>query len=152
MSVVFNSVPANAMIVVESDKRLAYIEAFSLLPLSIQRLLMSEATGAYIRGLTKVYNLPLEQASAISLIILEVFIGYKELAKLGVVFSSQLGTPNDVAQTLAHDVEKELFAPVMMDFNQFLTTRKQQPKQMPGGAQNVINLKNPLRDKTQGNF
>lgn len=142
MGIIYQSVPINSVSLLPVERRSAYFERLSLLPPSIRKLLFNPQTGAYIRGLGKVYNFPVDQAPLVSLSVLETFLGFKELAQLGAHFSSKLQMPNDRSQQLARDVEKELFSPVMLDFNAFLATQKQPMKQPPVGTQNVINLKN----------
>lgn len=141
MGVVYQSVLINSLSLLSLDERAPYFSRLSTLPPSIRKIIFSPPNGAYVRGLTKIYNLPLEKAPYIALIILEVFLGIEDLPKLGSVFSSKLQMPNDQAQAMSKDVERELFVPVMIDFNHFLQALKSSPNLGSSGTQNIVNLK-----------
>lgn len=112
----------------------------------MQNMLFLPRTAAYIRGLARSNNIPLEQAPRIAFAVMRAAVGDFELAKLAGVLSGELKLANDVAQRLAQDIEKELFIPIMRDFNEWITSQKQSLS--PGaaaqdaGAQNVVDLKN----------
>ncbi len=121
---------------------------FDKLPRGIRDVASSPRTAAFIRGLTKIYNLPLEQGPTIAYIVLQIMLGEKTLAQLPTLLSSDLKIANDKAQAIASEIEKELFGPIMLTYNQFMQTRKNQPKQSMGGATNVLNLKTSSRPVT----
>lgn len=116
-------------------------------PESIQNMMYSENTGAFLRGLTKTFNLPADLTPKLAFKVVQVAIGEIELARLGSVLSSELKLPNDTAQAVAKEIEKELFVPYVLEWNAWLEKLKREAeeakkKQGQAGAQNVIDLKN----------
>ncbi|MBI3255999.1 MAG: hypothetical protein HYZ63_03440 [Candidatus Andersenbacteria bacterium] len=145
----FESQPNGSLLTISELDRLPYIEGIVAMPASVHKIISSSATGSYIRGLAKTFNLPPTAASQIALQVLAVATGLKRLADLAGLLSSVLKIANDKAQAIATDIEKELFAPVMLDFNKYLQTRKTAAPQPTGGAMNVLNLKKPPSLPTQ---
>lgn len=118
-------------------------------PAAVKQMLFAAQTGSFIQGLAKIHGLPSSSVMPIALLILKVAIGEIELAKLGAVLSSELGLANDKSQAIATEIERDLFAPVMLDLNQYLEKRKAAnqgglPPEalLKGGARNVLDLKN----------
>jgi len=110
-------------------------------PKSVRDMIGSPHTAAFLRGLVKVYNLTTTQALPIAYAVLRVAIGEKTLAQLASMLSTDLKIANDKAQQMAQEIERELFVPIMLDYNKFIQSNKLQPARPLGGAQNVINLK-----------
>lgn len=138
----FETTPLGSLLAVPAAERFPHIKNIVAVPDSIHNMLASTTTGAYVRGLTKTYNLPLAYAPQVALQILMVATGNKKLSDLGSLLSSELKMANDKAYAIAREIETELFTPVMLDLNTFLATQKQPMKQPPLGTQNIINLKN----------
>jgi hypothetical protein len=137
--------PLNSLLELKEDQRISYIENFFQTPPSVRQMLFSLKTGAFIRGLAKTYDLPDNKTSFISLLILKIAIGEKSLPQLAGILSTELQLPNDKAQKIAQEIERELFAPVALELNQYL----KQKKSIPPAADlthlppNTLNLKTP---------
>jgi len=106
------SIPIHSTIkTVDEEKRLHYLRQALTAPVDIRRLVFSPRTGAYIRGLTKEMRVPEEQTAQVAFLVLQVVL--KEIAPqdLAPEITRQLGVNTQVAQRIAADIEKELFAP-----------------------------------------
>lgn len=140
----FTASPIGSLRLIKDPKQRArYIGTFLDMPTSLTRFLYSPTVGAFIRGTTKEFNIPVEQAPQLAFAVLRVAVGEVELAKLGATLSSELKLPNDKAQAIAKELEKELFTSVMLELQQFLQKKSQsQQKPTNPGVANVIDLKN----------
>ena len=137
----YKTVPIGSLVTVDDAVADSYYKRLPNLPASVTDIVLSWKTGAFIRGLTRTYDLPMTTAPAIALTVLRIAFGERKLAELPVLLSSATGIAQDKAGLLAKEIEKELFAPVMLDLNAFLSSLKQRPAQSTGGATNVLNLK-----------
>lgn len=147
MGLIFQSVPVGALQSLPADERLEYLETIYSLPKSVLELISSPRTGAYVQGVAKTYNLPLEVSPQISLAILKIAVGKSPLAQLGALLSSELKIANDVAQKMAAELEHDLFAPVAVELSAYLEAKKRgraasaAATASQAGASNVLNLK-----------
>lgn len=141
----FENTPFGSLTTVESGQRFQYLSRLGKLPTSLKDIVFNLTTGAFLRGLTKQHNVSLDQVSPLAFVVLRVILGDVELAKLGAVLSAELKLPNDKAQAVAKEIEKELFAPVMLELNQFLEQQKKAASAgasaSQAGTQNIIDLK-----------
>lgn len=141
----FKTIPAGSILMAPEANDNQGVDQLRSLPSSLQKMLASERTGAYIRGLTKTYDVPLEQAPQIAFMVLQIAVGEKPLGQLGGMLSSELKLANDKAQKMAQEIEKELFGPVMLEFNKYLQDKKAMKPgvmdKMRVAPQNVLNLK-----------
>lgn len=141
----FKTIPAGSLLIGSETNDAPYTGQLNILPDSLKKMLISERTGAYIRGLTKTYDVALEQAPQIAFMVLQIAVGEKPLGQLGGMISSELKLANDKAQKMATEIEKELFGPVMLEFNKYLQdTKAMKPgvmDKMRVAPQNVLNLK-----------
>lgn len=153
MGIEFTSVPIGSLMLIK-EGRDSFIESALATPPNIQSMAFSPRTGAYIRGLAKTYNLAEDAVGKTAFLVLEVITGHLSLSKLGAAVSSNLRLPNDKAQRISQEIERDLFAPVILELNQYLSQRKIQTlsrvekKAQQAGARNVLNLKtqsNPPR-------
>jgi hypothetical protein len=141
------SIPIGSLLTREVNKDDHYMQELVELPRGIINIILSPKTGAYIRGLVKAHNLRPEMASIISYSTLQICYGEKEIAQLPSILSTELKIPNDTAQQLSQDIEKELFAPVAIELNQYVTKKRQLRQSItsksrgPVGTQNVLDLK-----------
>lgn len=125
-----------------------YLEKFFRVPKNTKKIITSTNTGSYIRGLVKTHKLQPEQAPQIAFAVLRVAVGEIALPKLATVLSSELKLANDKAQKIATEIEKDLFAPVALELNEYLAKQKQSQgagqtkRAQDAGASNVLNLKN----------
>lgn len=110
----------------------------------VRNLLVSQETGAFLRGLARTHNIPDDQVPKMALGVLYVVLGEWPMANLAAGLSSTMGLPNDKAQQVATEIEKELFAPIMGELQTFWA-KQRQPKAgaqaQQAGATNVIDLK-----------
>jgi hypothetical protein len=146
----FTAIPVGSLTLIDDINRDQYIAQFYKLPASTIAMTSSPQTGAYLRGLVKVYSLPLENSSMLAWSVLRVAVGEITLAQLPSVISTELKVANDKAQAIATDIEKELFAPIMLEYNQSLRSSKAaaSPSLQPSaGAQNVLDLKQQVANR-----
>lgn len=145
----FTSIPVGSLLDVPPERRRKYLSAIFALPTSLQDIVFQPRTGAFVRGFTKTYNVPVEKYSSIAFMILQTLIGESTVSRLSNLLSTQLQLPNDKAQAMAQEIEKELFVPVMLELNQYLAQQKAPapPAATPsaGGARNVLDLKSQPR-------
>jgi len=129
------------------------LEASGKLPAALRPIMSSPRTAAFIRGLAKNHSIPENQIKYIAYAILVVTLGEKNMANLPVILSTRLKLPNDKAQKLAAEIERDLFAPVALALNKYLSQiKKQDTNSMSsraklGGASNVLDLKNSSQQK-----
>ena len=143
----FETVPINASILLPEDKRHFYYAEFCVLPKNLQSVAGNLRTGSYIKGLMKNYGLQEPMGKQIALSLLPVIFGEKTLAQLASLLSTNAKLPNDKAQKMATEIERDLFAPVMLELNQYATSRKNQvgsntASAQASGAHNILDLKN----------
>lgn len=144
----YNS-PLGSLAVQPQEKESAYLDAIGKLPKNLFQIASSPMTGSFLKGLGKSFDLAPEVVSKISFEVLRVLVGELTLATLGGVLSGQLKLPNDKAQGIAQEIEKELFTPIMLELNDFLAKQKQAASAgasaSRAGAQNVVDLKQPTK-------
>jgi len=146
--------PANIARMVPEPESSQLFDAIGKLPDQLRPLIAAPRTAAYIRGLAKNYSIPEDQIKYISYAILVVTVGEKTVANLPAILSTRLKIPNDKAQKMATEIERELFAPVALILNQYRTQRKKiDPNSMSsraqgGGASNILDLKNQNQPPT----
>lgn len=147
MGIVYESRPIGALLAIPENNALPFLNLIVETPKNVQQMLLSLRTGAYIRGLTKTFDVPLEKAPVIAFAVLRIAVGEKPLGQLGGILSAEVPLPNDKAQKMAQEIEKELFGPVMLEFNQYLAAKKAVKPgvmdKMRVAPQNVLNLKEP---------
>ncbi len=160
----YKTSPVGSILLLEETERSAALDTYMTLPQSVKKMVASSNTGAFIRGLVKAHKLAPETAPSIALFVLQVAIGERSLAQLAATFSSELQIPNDKAQQISNEIEKELIAPISIDLNDYLSTKKKNQKSIknavsnnnapnpsPGNApptdqpQNMLDLKNIKR-------
>lgn len=138
----YKTIPIGSLLTVEESISDHYLEKLANLPKGLVTLVLSSTTGAFLKGVARTNNFEVSLVPSLAFAVLRVAMGDVALAQLGSVISSELKMANDKAQRIAQEIEKELFAPVMLELNQFLSRQKQQPKMPIAQAPNVINLKN----------
>lgn len=140
----FEATPFGSLGTISRDERRRYLTQLGKLPTHIKDVVYNLGTASFLRGLTKQLKMPVDQAPQLAFAVLRVAVGEIELAKLGATLSSELKLPNDKAQAIAKEIEKELFTPVMMELNEWLERQKKQQagqKTSNPGVSNVIDLK-----------
>lgn len=144
----FNSTPTGrGLLSVPADQRRTYILAIQNMPQTLFKTINSNTSAAFLQGIAKQFKMTSNQTLRLALAVLRIAVGEVSLAKFGAALSSELQLPNDKAQAIAKEIEKELFAPVMLELNQFLEERKKENENSGGkakqaGATNVVDLKN----------
>jgi len=146
----YKTIPIGSILLLEEEERGSLMNSYFELPMNVKAMAASPSTGAFVRGVAKNHDLPAEQSSLIALAILRVAVGDKTLAQLSSIFSGELRMPNDKAQQMAQEIEKELFAPVALELNQYLEGKKKTKGSVltrTGGSQppNVLDLKDTKR-------
>lgn len=145
MGHIFSSVPVGSLSRLSKTQRDNYIDQVVSLPTNVRKMMFSPATGAFIRGVAKAYNLPLEQSPEIAFAALQVALGDKPLSRLAHDLAIKLNIAVDTADKVAREIEKELFAPIALEFNQHLKSKR--PSSSPAlppanNLPNVLDLKN----------
>lgn len=146
MGIIYQSVPVGAIQTLEESKRGFYIAKSLETPKKVQDILFSNETSAFVRGLVKSYDIDINLSPKIALAILFIAIGEKTLAQLPAILSTELKLPNDKAQKMAVEIEKDVFGPVRGELEEFLRQQSNPPRKVPSsagttGIRNVLNLK-----------
>lgn len=141
----YKSVPFGSILTLPDDNWQNYIPRILALPQSLQKLIFSSRTGAFIRGTVKTYNAPLEKSPFVAFAILQIFLGEKKLTQLASTLTTELSISPDTAGKIAREIEKELFAPIALEFGQYLSVTEKIPSPQAGGARNVLDLKTQNR-------
>lgn len=123
-----------------------FLTQLSYLPSELKKIVGSTKTAIYITGLLKNYTLPPEKGGALAFIILEIAFAEKTMAQLSSIISTELQLPSDRAQKMASEIERDLFAPIILEYNQFVASKKNQTgtsvtSAEDSGAHNVLDLK-----------
>lgn len=145
---IFRSIPIGSLLIVPEEQRGLYVTNVFRLPANTRTMLFSSATGAYIRGLANTFNIPLESAPLIAFLVLRVAIGEIAMDQLAQTLASELSIDPQTAQAMAQDIEKELFAPIALEWNQYLSQKQQgSAPTAPSAPQapsipNLLDLKN----------
>jgi hypothetical protein len=103
-------------------------------------------TGAYLEGEMRNFHLQLTDTPLLALAVLQISVGTKSLSQLASIISTDLKLPNDQAQKMSSEIERDLFAPIMLEYNQFIASQKKQTgtsiaSAQNSGAHNVLDLK-----------
>ncbi|MEX1997365.1 MAG: hypothetical protein WEA04_01680 [Candidatus Andersenbacteria bacterium] len=152
----YKSRPVGSLLTRERSEEERYLNELPDLPPSLISLLMSAKTGAFIRGLVRNYDLALEKAAMIAFMVLQISFGEKTLLQLSTMLASDLQLPLEKAQSMAQEIERELFAPIMLELNAYLTQKRKitggststpvsSSPSAAGGARNVLDLKSQPR-------
>jgi hypothetical protein len=152
MGLIFKSIPINSYPNNDSDKKLEIIQKTLELPQTTQDLMFSPATGSYIRGVAKNNLANLKLAPKLAWLILRITLGKVVFPELPSTLKQEFNLEGQKAEELAKNIEKDLFAPVALEWNEWLQKQasvKQQPKKAETtenknknqGVQNVVNLK-----------
>lgn len=141
----YTTVPIGSLVLHDLAEADRYMNFLSALTPGLVNIVMSDTVGAFLRGLAKEFGLPNENVPQLAFAVLRVAVGEIELPKLGATLSSELKLPNDKAQAMAKEIEKELFSPVMLELNQWLEKQKQatstKASAAKAGARNIVDLK-----------
>lgn len=146
------STPIGSLVNRSPEEESRYLDLVGRLPKSLSRMVFSGVTGSFLRGLAKDFGVSPEQSPKLAFAVLQIAVGEVPLAKLGSTLSGELKLPNDKAQAVAREIEKELFTPVMLELNDFLAKQKQGSSAgtaaSKAGAQNVVDLKKQQPSRT----
>ena len=168
----FQTIPVSSLTTIKPADRAYYLTQLFSLEKKVQNVLFSEDTGAYVRGLSKSYNIDINLSPKIALTVLFIAIGEKTFAQLPAILSTELQLPNDKAQKMAAEIEKDLFGPVRGELDEFLRTQKkskgsivgrigsasptptvqQTQSKPPASPQNILNLKELPQKKPQASL
>lgn len=145
----YKTIPIGSLLILSEEEAQSALEAARSLPPNLKALIISEKSGAYIRGLVRAGGLPPQAAQRLALIILRIVIGELSLPQLSSLIASDFRVGQDVAQAMAKDIEKELFGPVMMELNQYLEAKQSGQQQASPSQPSTPDSPNllDLRDK-----
>lgn len=124
------------------------------MPEKIRAVLMSSGSGAFVRGLTRQYALPVERSVSVARLTIRVAVGEVPFEKLGGVLAVNLKLAPDQARKMAEEIQNDLFGPVRVELEQYWQQKSrggQKVSPAPStaylppapsvGANNVLNLK-----------
>lgn len=141
----FKTLPAGSILLLPEAERLTVLNRIQKLSPVLKNLIESPRTGAYIRGLARNYDLTLDKAQKLALIILRICLGELPLQQLSSILVQELELLSDIAGKMAKEIEQELFSPLMMELNKQVrsqeTPKQPMTRQADSGLKNVINLK-----------
>lgn len=144
--------PIGSILTRPEEEDVHYLQKIRQLPQNLRKLISSPTTSAFIRGLTKTYDVPPDKNPLVAFVVLQIVCGERTLSQLANTLATELRLAHGQSQKMAIEIEKELFAPVMLELNKHLTQQKKQstvaenplPSQA-GGARNVLDLKSQPR-------
>lgn len=149
---ILKSIPSGSIFGQSAEVKERYWDILGTQPASVTDMLSSERTGAYVRGLAKTHNLPDTSVPIIAFAILEIGIGETPLSQLTETLTKHAAIAPQLAQKISQEIERELFAPIMLDLQTYVQQRRKAlppavspslPRaQHTGGARNVLDLKN----------
>jgi hypothetical protein len=109
------SIPAITVALAPEQEVSKYLKLLKDLPRDLKKMVTSGTTGAYILGLVKTFDVPVEKAPEVALLVLQIAIGEKTLQGLSDELQQKFGLPEGEAQAMAKDIETELFRPVLAE-------------------------------------
>ena len=130
MAIAFESVPAGSLIVLPEDKIGPYVDRLMVIPKSVRAVAFSLKTGAYLGGLSKTYGIPENNVPLLSFLVLQILIGEKTFPQLSAMLSTDLKLPNDKAQKMAQEIERDLIVPIAGDLNRYLAEKNKKKGSM----------------------
>ena len=135
----YKSVPIGSLLTLEKEKQEQLRELFFNVPDKVRGMLAANKTGSFLVGSLRSYNVPLSYAPKVALLVFMIGVGIKSLQNVASELKS-IGIPQDAANNLSREIEQELFAPVALEYNQYVKLMSQ--KQTPAsGMHNVLDLK-----------
>src|SRR3989338_4077896 len=142
----FSNTFIESLVNLQESDRLRYLALIFTMPEKIRSILFTAETASYIRGFLKAHDIPLNYTETLSISIICILTGEKTLAQLPAILSTELKLPNDKAQKMAAEIEKDVFGPVKKELDEFNKTRITTPRKVPPtgettGLRNVLNLK-----------
>lgn len=157
----FKTYPIGSILIRPDSEDTHYLQQITALTPGLKSLIASPTTSAFIRGLTKTYDVPPDKNPWVAFVVLQIACGEKTLTQLPNLLSTELQLVNNKAQQMAQEIEKELFVPVMLELNQYLAQQKTPRRSASsvgqaatgtapsataaGGAHNVLDLKSQPR-------
>lgn len=124
MDDLFAYLPAGSLVLLPDEQRVKHIQNLVDLPRNLRQLSTSMKIASYLKGMTRNFNLAPAQGEYIALIVFQVTTGEYTLAAMPTLLSSTLRIANDKAQKIAQEIERDIFAPVALELNQYLAQKK----------------------------
>lgn len=142
----YKSTPVGSLIIKSETEGESYLQMLSGMPVGLRTMLMSNKTGAFIRGLVKSYDIAPEKTPELAFTVLRIGVGEHPLNQLSSLLIQKLGLSSTQAESSARDIEKDLFTPIMLEYNTYIAKQKSGAKTAPTtahatGARNVLDLK-----------
>jgi hypothetical protein len=147
----FHTMPIGSIYARENISTMDYLDIAQSLPDDVKGMLASVSTASYLRGLARSYDITEGKIPSIAFAVLEISIGKKTFAQLPAILSTELKLPNDKAQTMAAEIEKDVFASIRSKLDSFLRDQKVKSTSVTSKIppttikarpiQNVLNLK-----------
>ncbi|MEX0649556.1 MAG: hypothetical protein WD200_00980 [Candidatus Andersenbacteria bacterium] len=133
------STPAGSIAIMTDEAREgAYIEKLHGLPPQSFELATSMKTGAFIRGVVKQFNIPVERSPFVAFAVLQILVKERSLAGLAPTLSSTANFPQQISQQVAREIERELFSLIGSELSQSSNTQQRNPQV---NLNNVLDLK-----------
>lgn len=144
----FMTIPIGSLLMLSEAESDPYFDKIAAMPAPLKDVMTSVNTGAFVRGLTKAYGLPLEKARDIALVVVRVVTAAVPLRQMAGALSRIL--PLTAAQKMAQEIERDLFGPVRGELEQYWQMKASGAKKTSpappvpptvAGTPNVLNLK-----------
>ena len=117
----FSTVPIGSLTeVLEPDEFEPYVARAVRAPKGVQDIIFSLRAGAYVRGLMRTHNLSGGTAPHVAFAVLRVATGVIRLNQVAAELAERLSIDQNAAEKLALEIERDLFAPVALELNQYL--------------------------------
>lgn len=130
------TIPIHSLLNFPQEQSDRYLEKWFRLPASVKSMLSSPRTGAFVRGLAVNYGIALDQAWLVANIVLMVCLGELETEQLPSTIQHEFKIDGIKAAKMAHEIERELLAPVMLDLNRYLSQKKSSQVEHPSTPSN----------------
>lgn len=139
--------PFGSLILQPEETHDETINNWAKLPEKMRSVTSSARTAAFLIGLSKNYGIETNKLGIVSWAVFLVSLGDLKLSQLAATLSSEVPMPNDKAQAMAVEIERELFAPLALELAEVRKNRSvadaegRAGQAQAAGAQNVVNLR-----------
>jgi hypothetical protein len=143
----YSATPLGSLSTRTLEEENQFLDNLNKLPTRLRDMLSSFKTGSYLSGLIKTNKLPEKLTAQLAYHVLRTGYGMQGFSGIEDGLK-KLGVPEDKAKVITTDIERNLFAPISMEYNQYLRERKTVPKKAgpakpTDGMSNVLDLKLP---------
>lgn len=120
----FSNVLMESLLGCSDAERLRYLQSIFGAPTKIKSIFFAPETTSYVVGFLKSHDISLDYINILSLSIVRILAGDKSFVQLPGMLATELKLPNDKAQKMAAEIEKDLFGPVRQELDEFIRKQK----------------------------